>query len=83
MAQQLPRVVAKLSLSFGSRWRILHRVYLCVATYRLNQMFLETAVFFPVNKTKLVCTIGPASGRPEVLQEMLRAGMNVAETNWG
>ena len=46
-------------------------------------MFLETAVFFPVNKTKLVCTIGPAPGRPEVLQEMLRAGMNVAETNWG
>jgi pyruvate kinase len=37
---------------------------------------------FPVNKTKLVCTIGPASDSPEILQEMIRAGMNVARLNF-
>jgi pyruvate kinase len=36
----------------------------------------------PVNKTKLVCTIGPASDSPETLQAMLRAGMNVARLNF-
>ena len=45
-------------------------------------MFLEAVVFFSANKTKLVCTIGPASDRPEVLREMLRAGMNVARLNF-
>ena len=45
-------------------------------------MFLEAVVFFSANKTKLVCTIGPASDRPAVLREMLRAGMNVARLNF-
>ena len=34
------------------------------------------------NKTKIVCTIGPASDSPEVMERMLLAGMNVARLNF-
>ncbi len=34
------------------------------------------------NKTKLVCTIGPASESEEGMRELLRAGMNVARLNF-
>lgn len=34
------------------------------------------------NKTKLVCTIGPASESPEILRQMLLAGMNIARLNF-
>ena len=37
---------------------------------------------FPANKTKLVCTVGPASDSPAILQQMLLAGMNVARLNF-
>jgi pyruvate kinase len=37
---------------------------------------------FPANKTKLVCTVGPASDSPEILQQMLLAGMNVVRLNF-
>ena len=36
----------------------------------------------PANKTKLICTIGPASDAPQTLEGMLHAGMNVARLNF-
>ena len=37
---------------------------------------------FPSNKTKLVCTIGPASDSLQMLENIIRAGMNVARLNF-
>jgi pyruvate kinase len=37
---------------------------------------------FPPKKTKIVCTIGPASQAPEVLGQLMDAGMNVARINF-
>ncbi len=37
---------------------------------------------FPANKTKLVCTVGPASDSPKILEKMISAGMNVARLNF-
>ncbi len=37
---------------------------------------------FPSNKTKLVCTIGPASDTSQLLEQMILAGMNVARLNF-
>jgi pyruvate kinase len=34
------------------------------------------------NKTKLVCTIGPASDSPEMIEKFIEAGMNVARLNF-
>ncbi len=33
-------------------------------------------------KTKIICTIGPASGQPEVLRRMVEKGMDVARINF-
>jgi pyruvate kinase len=33
-------------------------------------------------KTKIVCTIGPATGTPAIIEKLLRAGMNVARINF-
>ncbi len=35
-----------------------------------------------MKKTKIVCTLGPASRSEEVLEKMLLAGMNVARLNF-
>jgi pyruvate kinase len=37
---------------------------------------------FPAHKTKIVCTIGPASDSPQILEKMIRAGMNVVRLNF-
>ncbi len=36
---------------------------------------------FPDHKTKIVCTIGPASRSEMVFEELVRRGMNVARLN--
>lgn len=36
----------------------------------------------PLNKTKIVCTIGPASQSQKVMEELLLAGMNIARLNF-
>ena len=36
----------------------------------------------PKNKTKIVCTIGPASESSKIMEQMIRAGMNVARLNF-
>jgi pyruvate kinase len=36
----------------------------------------------PDHKTKIVCTIGPASESPEVMRNLLKAGMDVARLNF-
>ena len=35
----------------------------------------------PAQRSKIVCTIGPASDAPKTLERMIRAGMNVARLN--
>lgn len=35
-----------------------------------------------MRKTKIVCTIGPASSKPETFSEMCKAGLNVARLNF-
>ncbi|UCE64467.1 MAG: pyruvate kinase, partial [Nitrospirota bacterium] len=36
----------------------------------------------PMNKTKIVCTIGPASDSSEIMEQMILAGMSVARLNF-
>lgn len=36
----------------------------------------------PDHKTKIVCTIGPASANPAVMEKMIQAGMDVARLNF-
>lgn len=35
-----------------------------------------------MKKTKIVCTIGPASEKPEILEQLIKAGMNVMRLNF-
>lgn len=35
-----------------------------------------------MRKTKIVCTIGPASESPQMLEKLMNAGMNVARLNF-
>lgn len=34
-----------------------------------------------LKKTKIVCTLGPSSNTPEIIEKMIKAGMNVARFN--
>src|SRR4030095_4965367 len=42
----------------------------------------KSVMFWPIHKTKLVCTIGPASQSRMVMEQMILAGMNVARLNF-
>lgn len=35
-----------------------------------------------LRKTKIVCTMGPATDSPETMKELLIAGMNIARFNF-
>ncbi len=35
-----------------------------------------------MRKTKIVCTLGPASAKDEIIEQMLKAGMNIARLNF-
>ncbi|HEX9192004.1 MAG TPA: pyruvate kinase, partial [Candidatus Deferrimicrobiaceae bacterium] len=39
-------------------------------------------MILPAHRTKIVCTIGPASDSPAAMEQLLRAGMNVARLNF-
>lgn len=39
-------------------------------------------MYLPKNKTKIVATIGPASESPEMLERLIRAGLNIARLNF-
>jgi pyruvate kinase len=39
-------------------------------------------ILLPHHKTKIVATIGPASDSPEMLQRLIRAGLNIARLNF-
>ena len=46
------------------------------------KLFLSRKVVINMRKTKIVCTLGPATDREGVLREMLLSGMNVARFNF-
>ena len=35
-----------------------------------------------MKKTKIICSIGPSSNQPDVMEQMVLAGMNVARINF-
>ena len=35
-----------------------------------------------MKKTKIICSIGPASNQPDTMEQMVYAGMNVARINF-
>ena len=59
------------------------------AAFRQNHVVLPFFIVlnhgkkaFIMRKTKIVCTIGPASSSEEVFAEMCKAGLNVARLNF-
>ncbi len=54
------------------------KFYCIIPTFILSQRFLEVVM----RKTKIVCTIGPASSSEDVIRGLCLAGMNVARLNF-
>lgn len=50
-----------------------------------NERFIGAchAGFRSTRRTKIICTIGPGSSSPEILQTLAEQGMNVARLNMG
>lgn len=47
-----------------------------------NQLSLFLTFFMQIKKTKIVCTLGPASQSIKTITDMVKAGMNVARLNF-
>ena len=57
----------------------LKQYFYCYFSYFVIKYFTVMIMF---RKTKIVCTIGPASGDTETIEKMCKAGMNVARLNF-
>lgn len=57
----------------------LKQYFYCYFSYFVIKYFTVIIMF---RKTKIVCTIGPASGDTEIIEKMCKAGMNVARLNF-
>ncbi|KAL2643733.1 hypothetical protein R1flu_011320 [Riccia fluitans] len=53
-----------------------------MATIDIESILSESSESRRMQKTKIICTLGPKSRDVEILEKMLRAGMNVARFNF-
>ena len=69
--------LARTALTFDKFWFILYLRKICEFSFSsLGKVSLR------MRKTKIICTVGPATDKPGVLESMMRAGMNVARFNF-
>src|SRR4029453_6234246 len=48
----------------------------------IHRRTMRKQMKLPAHRTKIVATIGPASQAPEIIEQMIRAGVNVARLNF-